>query len=80
VFTDNANSMTGGNYQYFVSALSGTVERERIVYNIPANTVGAYYLLVNQTQATFWGAVLIIIIPLAFAVLGVVRWQIRRKR
>lgn len=77
---DNANQMTGSNYRYFISMLGGIVERDRIVYNIPANEVSANYLVVNETQATLWSTVLIIIIPLAFAVCGIIHWQIRRRR
>lgn len=80
VFTDNANSVTGGNYQYFISSLGAIVERDRVVYSIPANTVGADYLIVNEVQATFWSTVLIVLLPLAIAVTGVVRWQLRRRR
>ena len=79
-FSDNMDSMTGGNYQYFISMLGGIVERDRIVYNIPANDVSSSYLVVNETQATLWSAILIVIIPLIFAVIGIARWYVRRRR
>lgn len=79
-FNDNMNSMTGGNYQYFISMLGGIVERDRIVYNIPANQVSSSYLVVNETQANLWGAIFVIIIPLIFAACGIARWYVRRRR
>lgn len=80
-FSDSANSMTSGaNYQYFISILGGIVERDRIVYNIPANEVASAYLVVNEAQATLWSAIFIVIVPLAFAVMGIVRWYVRRRR
>lgn len=79
-FSDSMNQMTGANYQYFISILGGIVQRDRILYNIPANEVSASYLIVNEAQAALWSAVLIIIIPLAFAACGIIRWQIRRRR
>ncbi len=79
-FSDSMNQMTGANYQYFISMLGGIVERDRIVYNIPANEVSALLLVVNELQASLWSAVLIVIIPLSFAVCGIVRWYVRRRR
>ncbi len=79
-FSDSMNQMTGANYQYFISMLGGIVERERIVFNIPANEVAASRLVVNELQASLWSAILIVIIPLAFAVCGVARWYVRRRR
>lgn len=79
-FSDSMNQMTGANYQYFISMLGGIVERERIVYNIPANEVAASRLVVNELQASLWSAILIVVLPLAIAVCGVARWYVRRRR
>lgn len=79
-FSDSMNQMTGANYQYFISMLGGIVERDRIVYNIPANEVAASRLVVNELQASLWSAVLIVILPLAFAVCGVIYWYVRRRK
>lgn len=78
-FSDNFNSVTGGNYKYFSSVLGGISERDRITNNIPATEIGSSNLVVSETQATIWSALIVIIIPLAVAVWGVIRWQIRRK-
>lgn len=80
VLDDNLNSVTGGNYKYFISMLGVMSDRDRITYNIPSTEIGSSYLTVNETQATVWSALLIIIIPLIFAVGGIVRWQIRRRK
>lgn len=81
VFNDNVNQYTsGGNYKYFMSMLGSLVERTRITYEIPAHTVGANYLVVSEAQATMWSAILIILIPLAFAASGIVYWYQRRRR
>ena len=80
-FNDNVNQYTsGGNYKYFMSMLGSLVERTRITYEIPAHTVGANYLVVSEAQATMWSAILIILIPLAFAASGIVYWYQRRRR
>lgn len=79
-FSDSMDNMTGANYQYFISMLGGIIERDRIVYNIPANAVSASYLIVNETQAAIWSAIFIVIIPLIFAIVGISRWYIRRRR
>lgn len=79
-FSDSMNQMTGANYQYFISMLGGIVERDRIVYNIPANEVAASRLVVNELQASLWSAVIIVILPLAIAVCGVAYWYVRRRK
>ncbi len=79
-FSDSINQMTGANYQYFISMLGGIVERDRIVYNIPANEVSTSRLVVNELQASLWSAILIIVLPLAFAVCGVTCWYVRRRK
>ncbi len=79
-FSDSMNQITGANYQYLISMLGGIVERDRIVYNIPANEVAASRLVVNELQASLWSAVLIVVLPLAFAVCGVIYWYVRRRK
>ncbi|MEE0969317.1 MAG: Gldg family protein [Clostridia bacterium] len=79
-FEDSANSMTRANYRCFISMLNGIVERERVVYNIAATELSSSALVVNETQANLWGVIFVIIIPLSFAILGVARWYVRRRR
>ena len=80
-FSDDVSSITnGGNQKYFISILGGIIERERIVYNIPADTAGASYLIVNEAQASVWSAVFVVLIPLAFAIAGVAAWLSRRRK
>lgn len=81
VFNDNLNQYTsGGNYKYFMSMLGSLAERTRITYEIPAHTVGANFLVVSEAQATMWSAILIVLIPVAFAASGIVYWYQRRRR
>ncbi len=79
-FSDEMNRYTGGNYQYFISMLGGVVERDRIVYNIPANDISTSRLIVSETAANLWSAIFILVVPLSFAVIGFFRWQSRRRR
>ncbi len=80
-FTDQWNGYTNGaNFTYYMSILNGTVERDRITYEIAANELPQSYLMVSEAQVNLWSAVFIAIIPLAFAVIGVGYWYSRRRR
>ena len=63
-----------------MSILNGTVERDRITYEIAANELPQSYLMVSESQVNLWSAVFIAIIPLAFAVIGIGYWYSRRRR
>lgn len=80
VFSDETDAVTGANQKYFISMLGGVIERDRIIYNIPAGEAGASYLVVNEAQAALWSAIFVVLIPLAFAIAGVAAWLIRRKK
>ncbi|MBR4295268.1 MAG: GldG family protein [Clostridia bacterium] len=79
-FMDDYNSVTGGNYQYFMSITDKIVERDRITNNIPANAITGSYLIVNEAQKNMWMVILVIIIPVTFAICGVAYWYVRRRK
>ncbi len=80
-FSDQWNGYTGGaTYGYYLSMLSGTMERDRISNDILANEIESAYLIVSESAANFWSIIFIAIIPLAFAVIGIIYWYRRRSR
>ncbi len=79
-FDDSVNSITGGNYKYFMSALSESVERDRIGYDISANEIASSTLVVSAAEAGIWSIIFVILIPLAFVVIGIARWAVRRRK
>ncbi len=80
-FNDNYNSaVSGGNYNYFLSVLSYFCPREQTVRTIPSTALENSMLIVEESQASFWGTLLTAIIPIAVLAIGVVRWYIRRRR
>lgn len=79
-WNDSMNSVTSGNYRYFISMLGSMVERTKITYEIPSKTIGANSLVVTESQATLWSALLVVIIPLAFAICGIVYCYERRRK
>lgn len=80
-FIDQANSYSSGsNYQYFLSIIKTLSPRDTIVKDIPGVTIAEPTLTVSEGQATFWGAILTAIIPLAFVAYGLAKWIIRRRK
>ena len=81
VFNDSDNSyVSGGNYKYFLSILSNTCEREQVVRTIPSTALENSMLIVEESQATLWGTLLTVILPVAVLGYGVLRWYLRRRR
>ena len=81
VFNDSDNSyVSGGNYKYFLSILNNTCEREQVVRTIPSTALENSMLIVEESQATLWGTLLTVILPVAVLGYGVLRWYLRRRR
>ena len=56
------------------------MERDRISNDILANEIESAYLIVSESAANFWSIIFIAIIPLAFAMIGIIYWYRRRSR
>ena len=81
LFSDTDNSyVSGGNYKYFLSILTNVCEREQVVKTIPSTALTNSRLVVEESQATLWGTLLTVILPLAVLLWGVLRWYLRRRR
>lgn len=80
-FADQVNSYSSGaNYKYFLSAISYLSPRSTIVSDIPGVEITNPMLTVTENGASFWGAVLTFVVPLAFLGIGLVKWGLRRRK
>ncbi|MFA9463339.1 MAG: Gldg family protein [Velocimicrobium sp.] len=67
-----------GNGDLFLNSISW-LEDTNSGLSIPARNVSQTYLTVNPSQAVFWGAIFVIIIPITLLIAGLVIWLRRRK-
>ncbi len=67
-----------GNEELFLNAISW-LEGSDSGLSIPARSVSQTYLTVSASQAIFWGAIFVIVIPIILLVTGLVIWLRRRK-
>lgn len=77
--TDQFNSVTGGNYAYFLELTDKLCERTSILSSLDAISLADDTLVVSAAAALGWGGVLVIAIPLGFLIAGLVIWLKRRK-
>lgn len=72
-------AVSGGNYDFFMSAISWMTGEDSSV-SIEAKSLSYDYLVTTAGSANTWGIVLIAVVPVAVLVTGVVIWVRRRKR
>lgn len=78
--TDTANSLTGANYAYATEMLNWLSPRDTILSSVDAIAMDDPTLTVTASAALFWSAMFVLVIPVAFMVVGLVIWIRRRRR
>ncbi len=79
LFTDEASSMVGGtNLTLFTNTVSNFVDNE-VSSSVPVKSYELSYLTIPQNSVLMWGAIVLLILPLGFLVVGFVVWFRRRK-
>lgn len=82
LLTDETNSMVSGNHAAMftdiISQMTSQAELSSSV--IPVKDVTLSNLTVDTATALMWAGVIIIIVPLAMLILGIVIWYLRRKK
>lgn len=68
-----------GNADLFVSAVNYLTEQDNSL-SIPVRSVDTNYLTLTSAQVNFWGAIVIVIIPLVIIAIGIVVTVRRRRR
>lgn len=80
LLNDNMDSaVSGGNYDFFMNAISW-MSGETSSVSIDAKSLSYDYLVTTAGSANMWGIFLIAIVPAAVLITGVVVWVRRRKR
>lgn len=73
------SAVSGGNYDFFMNAISW-MSGETTSVSIDAKSLSYDYLVTTAGSANMWGIFLIAIVPAAVLITGVVVWVRRRKR
>lgn len=81
LFTDSANEMvSGANLTLFNNTFSSFIEEQEGSVSVPVKSYEEDYITVSQGMILLWGAVVIVMIPLALLICGIIIWARRRKR
>lgn len=79
IFTEEASSVVGGaNLTLFTNTMSNFVDHQ-VSSSVPVKSYELSYLTVPQTSVLLYGAIVTIILPLGFLVIGFVVWFRRRR-
>lgn len=80
-FTQTYNSYaSGGNFELLISAFNSMSGIGNDGITVSSTAIESSYLSVSAVQFAVWGIVLVIVLPIAVAVVGVVIWYSRKKR
>ncbi len=81
LFTDSADEMvSGANLTLFNNTFSSFIDEQEGSVSVPVKSYEEDYITVSQGMILLWGAVVIVMIPLALLVCGIIIWARRRKR
>ncbi len=77
---DSANqSVSGGNYDYILNAISWLCEHESSI-TIHTKSLESAKLVLTASQTNFWSIITMILLPLIVIITGIVIWVRRRKK
>ncbi|MBQ8562548.1 MAG: Gldg family protein, partial [Firmicutes bacterium] len=71
-------SVSGANYDLLMNSLNWICQMEDSI-TIHAKSLSETYLTLTAAQTLRWSVVLVVLVPLAFIVAGIVMWRKRRK-
>lgn len=70
----------GGNFGLVSSALRWMTDTNETIFSVEAPTIETSYLTVSDQAFVMWGTVLVIILPLAVLILGIMIWYARKRK
>jgi ABC-2 type transport system permease protein len=80
LFTDTFDSYVSGNNKQLFSNIMGTIANHEVSVSIPVKSYELEWLTTSQSDAVSFGLVVMILIPLALIIAGIVIWVRRRKQ
>lgn len=80
MFMDNADSAVSGNNKQLFSNIMGSVADHEVSVSIPVKSYETEYLTASTGDITFFGIIMVVMIPLSLIVVGLVIWLNRRKK
>ena len=80
IFSDEINNMVAGANQMVFSNMVGTFAEHEVSVAIPVKSYELSNLTVTKSNVIFWGALTVIILPVACLIVGFVIWLRRRKK
>jgi ABC-2 type transport system permease protein len=81
LFTDSADQIVSGtNLTLFNNSISSYISEQEGSVSVPVKSYEEDYLTVSQGMVLLWGAVVILMIPLALLAAGLIIWIRRRKK
>lgn len=76
---DYNQNVSGGNAQLFANAVSYLCAGEDTSSAVPMKSLQVPYLTMSSFTANFWTIICVFVLPLAFILVGAVKWLKRRK-
>lgn len=76
---ESNNYSAGGNYDLVLNTIGWMCEHESAI-SIHSKSMDGSALQVSSAQTNIWSAVLVVVIPIALLVAGIVVWIVRRRR
>lgn len=80
MFTDNADSAVSGNNKQLFSNMLGILADHEVSVSIPAKSYEVSYLTASAKDAYVFMVCVVVILPLALIISGIVIWAKRRKK
>ena len=71
---------SGGNFGLATAAFHWMTDTEQTLFSAPARSIETSYLMVSDQAFVMWGTILVIILPLAVLILGIVIWYYRKRK
>ncbi|OYO43071.1 hypothetical protein CG709_20315, partial [Lachnotalea glycerini] len=77
---DGANkTVSGGNHDFIINALGYLCEHESSI-SIHSKSIDSQKLVLTAAQINFWTTIIMILLPLAVVITGIIVWFRRRKK
>ena len=80
MFMDNADSAVSGNNKQLFSNIMGIVADHEVSVSVPVKSYEMEYLTASTGDITFFGVIVVVMIPLALIIMGMGIWLNRRKK
>lgn len=80
MFMDNADNAVSGNNRQLFSNIMGSIADHEVSVSIPVKSYETEYLTASTGDITFFGIIMVVMIPLSLIVVGLVIWLNRRKK